>query len=266
MKPVGECRLCLTVTELVDSHFISKSAFKRVRGVGDKPDPIIIQSDGVSQRSHQITDYVFCHECEQRFHRCGEDTFFRYCYSERRFKLATILQALTPVTPEDDQSAFYALPTSEHQALQQIGFLGVSIFWKAAVHRWTDQGHVIPPVQLEPYTEEFRLFLHGDAPFPEHAALTIEVSPPENRFVALFGTPTTMTLPTNQLHWIDICGIRFHLYVGEQMPVAIKQWFCVFNLQGQRVIRLAKQKEAEMERTYANYFAALTRWREDRTP
>ncbi len=210
MPIIGECRLCRENAELRDSHFIPQAAYKRVRGDGKNPHPLVVQADKASQTSDQIRAHLLCCKCEQRLATNGENMFFRYCYQGfQKFRLLEILQARNPLL-DNDRWAAYALSESEHRAIEQIGYLGVSVLWKSAAHAWGDRDHIVPSISLgSPYEEQIRQFLLGTGPFPEFAALVLEVSDFSNRLIAAVGTPGTSKPPTNHLHWIDLCGIRF---------------------------------------------------------
>jgi hypothetical protein len=259
MKTVGECCLCRQQSELQDSHFIPQAAYKRVRGEGKNPHPLVVETEKAFQTADQIRAHLLCSDCEQRFAKSGESTFFRYCYRRpEEFKLLEILLALNPLL-DDERWAVYALPESEHRVVEQIGYMGLSILWKSAAHGWRDRDHTVPSIRFGPYQEQTRQFLLGIGPFPESAALVIEVSYWSNRLIAAIGTPGTSKPPTNHLHWIDLCGIRFNLFVGARMPYSIKL-LSVFN-PAHKIVLLAKKQEAMMAATYREHLSVVARLR-----
>ena len=73
---LGQCRLCLNEAELQNSHFIPQAAYKRVRGEGTNPNPIVVQDGKAIQTSAQTRAHLLCHDCEQRLSKNGEHTFF----------------------------------------------------------------------------------------------------------------------------------------------------------------------------------------------
>jgi len=102
--------------------------------------------------------------------------------------------------------------------------MGLSVPWKSAAHAWQGRGSTIPSISLgSPYQEQVRQYLLSTGPFPEHAAMVVEVSDENNRLIAVIGTPASSKWPTHYVHWIDICGIRFNLFVGPRMPHAIRR-------------------------------------------
>ena len=255
MKIRGQCRLCLNEADLRDSHFIPKAAYRLVRGQGTNPHPLVVQTDMVLQTSAQTRAHLLCHECEQRLSRNGENAFFQYCYrGPGKFKLLPLLLS-TPPALEDDNGAVYAVPETTAQVIEQIGYFGLSIFWKSSIHAWSDGISTIPSISLGPYQERFRRFLLGQELFPSTAALAVEVSEESNRLIQVVGTPGSLKNATNYVHWVHICGIRFNLVVGQRMPSSLNL-FCVFKA-SPKIIVLSKNQEAEMSSLYRGFLKAL---------
>ena len=256
MKALGQCRLCLNEAQLQDSHFIPKAAYKLVRGEGKNPNPIVVQDGKAVQTSAQTRAHVLCYDCEQRLSKHGEHTFFRNCYQgPRKFRLLQVLRGQNPIF-EDGQSVAYAIPEAENSVIEQIGHMGLSVLWKSAAHSWKDRGFTIPSISLgSPYQEQVRQFLLKVGPFPEHAAMVVEVSDENNRLIAVVGTPATSKLPTHYLHWIDLCGVRFDLFVGARMPWRIRE-LCVFK-PGRKVVLVAKRQESAMASDYRDFLSVL---------
>src|ERR1039458_1416802 len=219
MGVVGRCRLCLNPAELQDSHFIPKAAYKLIRGEGKNPHPLVVQTDKVVQTSAQTRAHLLCRDCEQRLHRQGEDTFFHYCYrGPGKFRLLTMLRAHAPLV-DNGRFAAYVVPESENSLIEQIGYMGLSVFWKSAAHSWRDGDSTLPSISLgSPYQEQVRQFLLNAGPFPEHGAMVVEASDENNRLIAMTGTPATLKLAKHYLHWIDIGGIRINHLMGARRP------------------------------------------------
>jgi hypothetical protein len=202
MRFVGQCRLCLNDAELRDSHFIPQAAYKRVRGQGANPHPIVIHGRKVIRTAAQTRAHLLCATCEQLFSTQGEDAFFRNCYSGLGlFRLLELLRRQMPLL-EDDRFAVHSVPDDENGTLEQIGYMGVSVLWKSAAHSWKDRNGTLPSISLgSPYQEQVRQYLLRESPFPEHGAMIVEVSDEHNRLIAVTGTPATSKWPTHYLHW-----------------------------------------------------------------
>ena len=101
--------------------------------------------------------------------------------------------------------------------IEQVVYFGASVFWRAAVHRWTrTPGDYI---ELGKYEEPLRRFLLDEQRFPDDMVLSVMLSASKDE-----KTNRIMSLP-----WLaggtpyhkfrfDIPGIMFMLYVGEQVP------------------------------------------------
>ena len=255
---VGQCRLCLNVTKLQHSHFISQAAYKRLRGDGKNPHPLLSDGRTVIQTAMQVRAHLLCYDCEQRFANNGENTFFRYCYqNSRRFPLLTLLRRLKPVS-EEDRFAIHAVPQSQNLIVEQIAYFGISLFWKSASHVWRERNGFVHSIDLGmKYQEHLRTFLLGNTVFPEHAVLAVDVSDERNRLIGTFGTPVSIKHPTNHFHWVSILGIRFNLFVGARTPKALKP-LCVLT-NGQKYLTVAKQEEAMLTKVYRENLNSIAR-------
>lgn len=255
MAIFGRCRLCFEEAPLQDSHFIPQAAYRLVRGGGRNPHPIVVQTDNAVQTSVQMRKHLLCGECEQRLHRLGEDTFFRLCYrGPGKFRLLDALRANKPLLT-DHKRDVYVIDDSLVTDFEQVGYFGTSLFWKSSVHAWNDGNRPVPSIPLGVYEEQFRQFLVGIEPFPEDAALVIEVSDEANRLIQMVGTPGTLKHPTNYLHWIHLCGVRFNLFVGQRMPARLKN-FCAFR-RSPKIALVAKDQESEIVNLYRDLLVVL---------
>jgi hypothetical protein len=224
MKVVGHCRLCLNEAELLDSHFIPKAAYRLIRGDGKNPHPYVNDGRKAIQTASQWRANLLCDQCEQRFSKNGEDAFFRYCYhGTGKFKLLDVLREQNPMV-ENDRWAAYVVPEAENSLVRQIGYMGLSVFWRSAVHTWRDRGGgTIPSISLGSlYQEQLRQYLLDSAPFPAGCAMILEVSDENNRLISLIATPISRKFSTHYLHMIGLCGVQFNLVVGSRMPLSLR--------------------------------------------
>jgi hypothetical protein len=114
--PVGQCKLCLEAKELQFSHLIPRSFYKKARGTGRKgnQDPHALTREGRHPTSHQVTDYVLCRDCEDRFNRNGEDYVSRLItQQDGSFPLLEMLRAAPAIRQTAKFSAYRAEATPE---------------------------------------------------------------------------------------------------------------------------------------------------------
>jgi len=246
MNPIGICRLCLKERELKNSHFISKAAYKHLLGGdGKNQNPYLVNEQLSVQTSNQITAHAFCAECEDRFNKCGETTFFQYCYqSDGTFRLLDELRKMPPIE-ENKTHIVYRVPDSLSNIIPQLAYFGTSIFGRSAAFPWKLRGKLIDGIQLgKRYQEEFRKFLLHEDSFPTNAALVIELSVENNRLVNLFNTPSRTNEAGIHQYWFFIAGFHFRLFVGARIP-SDARLLSIYR-PDEQLLPVAKNKEAYM--------------------
>src|ERR1041385_4165807 len=106
--------------------------------------------------------------------------------------------------------------------MEKIAYVGMSIFWRGAVHEWKDRiGTPTPPVELCGYEEPIRQFLLGGA-FPNDVALEVFVCAYNEVWPSMW-LPTAAPLPERQRYWFYISGLIFILNFGYQMPAVTRR-------------------------------------------
>ena len=139
--PKGTCKLCLQFRELKKSHFMPASLYKQSRRPGaNNPNPLLLTETRNVRTSEQITDYVFCEECERRLNDNGERYTMRQVakQDERFFPLLETLLQATPVRMGPDAIAFDQKSTSDIDR-DALAYFALSIFWRASIHVWDRQ-------------------------------------------------------------------------------------------------------------------------------
>ncbi len=140
--------------------------------------------------------------------------------------------------------------------IEQIGYLGLSVLWKSAAHSWKNRNGTMPSINLGSlYQEQVRQYLLKTGPFPEHGAMVVQASDENNRLIAVIGSPVSRRWPSHHLHWIDLCGVRFNLFIGARMPQQLKE-LCAFR-RGQKCVVVAKQQEAMLVKTYREHLKVM---------
>ena len=154
-----------------------RSLYKKARrdGPGNR-DPLVITKTSRKPSSHQITDYVFCGDCEHRFNVNGEDYVMRLVAKRNLdFPLLDKLRAVVPTTQGAEWITYSAaaIPTIDRD---KIAYFAISIFWRASVHTWElADGKKIRIDLGKKYNEEIRKYLMGETPVPAKAALQVIV-------------------------------------------------------------------------------------------
>jgi hypothetical protein len=166
------------------------------------------------QTSDQAQAYLLCEECEARFRREGEDWVLANCLRPGgRFPLRETLDQAAPAW-RDPEIRIYSCTNMAGVSVDAIIYFALSVFWRAAVHRWIIAGHSAS-IDLGPYEEAFRCFLLHEAPFPGSAALCVLVWA---RNAELAMNPNSGNEDGFHYHQFGIPGLAFMLFVGGNLP------------------------------------------------
>jgi len=131
----GQCKLCSQTTTLVDSHFIPASIYKVCRDHTSNQNAIAVTRGFAKISTHEITDNVFCLECEKRLNENGESWVHLNIARPNEFLLQENLQRATPAVSNDVFVAYEgrSVPGID---VAQLGYFALSVFWRGAAHEW----------------------------------------------------------------------------------------------------------------------------------
>src|SRR6266550_495326 len=217
---IGTCKLCTRENqELKESHLMPAGLYRRLLSSDKNPHPILVTKDGSRSSSEQVTDNVLCAECESRFDRLGENYALRYAASERRFRLLEELQVITPSRTMKEWRGYNQADTPEIKR-DELAYFALSVFWRAAIHRWpdTDGNKRKDRISLgTENTESLRRFLRGEGPVPSTMALFFVVLT-DRLSQGSFYTPSLSH--KKGYRWFfgfSACGFMFQLIVGKNL-------------------------------------------------
>jgi hypothetical protein len=216
---IDQCKLCLETKELQDSHLIPKAVYKKTRTEGGgNPNPTLISARGIVQTSRQITDYLLCKDCEDRFNKNGENYVMGLINGKGQFPLLKILRAAQPqkVTPVFTHYDLKATPEIDRD---KLGYFALSVFWRAAVHSWDEPDDSKPMIDLGQFREPIRKYLRGEACFPEKIALMFVVCT-DNLSQNAFYAPNKGNAD-QETFTFQIRGLNFFLMVDQPQMAAV---------------------------------------------
>jgi hypothetical protein len=224
----GRCRLCRNIKPLQKSHLLPKSLFRLLRMQSAKnPDPIMFTAKAAWTSSTQFADKLLCADCEQLFHRNGEDWVLRHCYRGRdRFRLRQMIAGIQPVALNvaglpfsPSQANFIPTHLVPGMEMEKLAYFAASVIWRAGVHKWVVDEHELEPIDIrDDQLEELRRFLLGETGVPSDTYLWVSIS--------AYESPLTLTVfaPYGGLHdghysfRFLIPGIMFALFMGCFVP------------------------------------------------
>ena len=215
--PVGMCKLCLLEKELRLSHYLPKGLLRYLREHSlTNPNPIMVTPDSVFQTSHQITDYLLCADCEQRFNLNGERWVIRHMARIGSFPIWEKLHESGPLAANEDRVC-YAGVSIPGLRIDQLVYFAMSVFWRGSVHSWKDRAGNEHGINLGTYEEPIRQFLL-DGPFPEDVALTISIWRTKGDAVLATYFPTPGDTSDYSTFLLYVPGIEFLLSLGKNIP------------------------------------------------
>lgn len=218
--PRGQCKLCLENKDLVDGHLISAGIVKQLRApLLSNPNPLTLTKKIAVQTSVPISDYVMCQECDGRLGQYGETWTIPNLATMESFPIGEALQKAKPLMTIGRLAVFEGKSIHEID-MESLSFFGLSMFWKCSAHPWRDATNGRIDIELGPYREQLRQFLHGDAPFPRNIALLVAVPTHE----IMIGAYTPRRGHERSFHNF-VCyvpGIEFTLCVGKTIPPEVR--------------------------------------------
>ncbi|HLJ48454.1 MAG TPA: hypothetical protein VKU01_20710 [Bryobacteraceae bacterium] len=192
---------------------------KKLRAPGSSnPNPIFVTDDEAYTSSRQLQRHLLCENCEARFRTQGETWVLQNGFQgDYSFPLREILLKSSPTRVMSDGLRLYPAAGLSGIDLSQLIYFGLSVFWRAGVCEWRRRNDRIR-VDLGPYLEPLRLFLNGDAAFPENMAYGVRVSSQTN-ILAIAHLPESWQLGGSRLHTFGLPGLTFYLVVGKRFPI-----------------------------------------------
>jgi len=170
----GECKLCQKTRVLHDSHFIPRALYKILRDIAQKnPNPIFMNKAKTGTTSKQVTDYIFCTECEDRFGK-RESYVMSLVGHGGRFPLANWMKIALPFKTHANSAEYSA--DSLGVDTDKIAYFALSVLWRAAIHQWNDPfGGKSQLIDLGEAKEPILDYLLNKGEFPVNVAVIVHV-------------------------------------------------------------------------------------------
>jgi hypothetical protein len=176
---IDKCKLCLRPRKLLKSHFLPAALWAGTREPRlVNTNPVVMTKRISITTSRQMRTRLLCKSCEQLFNKNGE----RYVLSWLAPKgiiyggfplLERLRIAVAPVS----SPAFRAYSSASIGIdTERFAYFGLSILWRAAVHRWRlPDGSLREQIPLADYEEPIRKYLLSEAHFPDDIAIILTV-------------------------------------------------------------------------------------------
>jgi hypothetical protein len=166
----------------------------------------------VLHTSLQVSDYVFCKDCEARFDKGGEQYVTGLVWRRDEFPLLDKIK-LSWYKVERN----YAEVSGERIGIDtgKLAYYAVSVVWRAGAHIWKTIGKqttsiVIPAADLE----NMRKYLLGEVPLPENVGVVVTVCTDRASQMQCL-SPTMLVQPTTYHdYWFLVRGLRLNVMAG----------------------------------------------------
>jgi hypothetical protein len=215
---LATCKRCLNKKPLVESHLMSSGLYDLCKTPDD--DPIFVSSKVILQSGRQLQYPLLCEQCDGMLSREGENWVLPLLARfDGTFPFFNLLQKVAPDVKDSDMMAYAASRVPEIDSPKLVHF-AMGIFWKASVHSWRGS-ETAPLIELGKYRELLRVFLRGEAPFPEKMSLIVGVVPPPVKAIN-FCYPYRGSASGYHNYLFHIPGIEFALHVGNTITQETK--------------------------------------------
>ena len=217
---IGVCKLCLQTRPLQDSHYLPKGAYKANRAPSlTNPNPVVVSNEQLSRSSAQLSDYLLCSDCEQKFSKNGESWVLANIPRNygQKFPIFDALNSAIPILV-DGGTKVYAGAQVKSLDMPKLVYFALSVFWRGAVHVWKSSlKSTAPDIHLSHFEEPIRRFLLDGSALPSDVSLTIFVCPNGSVLNAML-VPWEAKLPECARYLFYVSGLGFVLHFGERLP------------------------------------------------
>jgi len=110
--------------------------------------------------------------------------------------------------------------------IEKLGYFGLSVVWRAAVHRWvTPFGGLTQPIGLGTAEDPIRRFLLGQSPFPPEVTVMATVCTDKGSAGSFYMPCKVSGVPGTGFGMLTL-GVHFLVYL-EPIPPEIREFCCM---------------------------------------
>jgi hypothetical protein len=188
------------------------------------------------QKDEQITDYVLCGNCEQRFNDNGERWVLEHCNNfAAGFRLNDLLNQAQPIEVVGD-TAIYAGRAIPEIDIEKLAYFAASILWRGSAHDWRSGKDAVRSPKLGAYEEDFRKYLIGQAPFPPNSFFGVDIVGDQNFWPTVFVPYGGRREDLTWHYQFPFLGIVFLFLVGKSLDPA-RFRYCAYKSQENLITR-----------------------------
>lgn len=218
----GLCKLCREDKELRESHYMPAALYPT-----NAKELIFTTQVATHTDRFEVTQYLLCDHCEQRFSKYGESEVLRLVAAKlvskkpHEFPLLELLTAKQPFHDSDGLRA-YSADTVGIDA-EKFAYFALSLAWRASITSWElPGGQWTTPIDIGAHQESLRAYLHEETPFPSDVAVIMTVCTDEE-------TRRNWVIPTRspqegcETIVFCSCGFLLRIWFGPGIPERFKR-------------------------------------------
>jgi hypothetical protein len=243
----GVCKLCLQPRILCKSHYLGRAL--HVLSRDDGKSAIVLTPKIITATPKQVWAHLLCAECEKRISRNGESYVLTLLNRKNSFTLLDLLNKTTPMKEEGALKVFSA--TDLGTDTDKLAYFALSIVWRGSVHDWKTIDGQTTGVPLGPYEERIRQYLAGEAGFPAGVLVAVHVCTDFGSHGMIYAPERVKGVRAIYSDFSFLVrGIWFHVYVGKDIPVDMKEICCVNSERKVIFLRSCEKEFAESGRHF----------------
>src|SRR5579859_1201764 len=219
----GVCPLCLKPAKLCKSHYLSRVLHSLSRS--GKEHPVVMTPQLVTATPRQLWAHLLCEPCEQLLNERGEKPVLPLLNdADDNFPLLNRMDLALPLKVE----AKHIMYSGSAMGIdtEPLAYYALSILWKGSVHKWKTLNRQTSTVDLGPYREPIRGYLHGEAHFPDGVYVIVTVCVDHGSQGMNFA-PSKVAGSRYPMYSILIRGLWFHVITTDQNTVGLSELCCV---------------------------------------
>lgn len=190
-------------------------AYKRLQRFeeGQKDHPIRISNGTAIRTSKQVTKFLLCTDCEQKFSVCED-----YVAKLTELDDGGVLTVMSFLDRERALDPGMAILKNDVD-VGKLVYFAASIIWRSAV-MYDGDG-----CKLGIYAENFRRYLLGEDEFPRGASMAMVILEPSEQMpkpYRYFTFPSSKKITSSWMHGFTICGLVFRCFIGGSIDKDVK--------------------------------------------
>jgi hypothetical protein len=253
LMPHGTCKLCLTKTDLRDSHLLPSAVWRLLSEPGHKlRHPILMTEKVALTTSRQIHDYVLCGDCEQLLNKNGENYAISQMRGRHGFPLLDRLRVAQSLGYSGNVQVYNGADIGVDT--EKLAYFAISVVWRAGTYKSRNlySNSSTYSIDVGTFLEPMRQYLLGTGPFPANLSVNIQIATDFHSQHSAY-TPSLAAGTPCPIFGFLTCGIHFAVALGTPLP---QQYFqtCCHSSPDQLIF--AKDLSGQSTRAFNRLFAA----------